>query len=613
MKLTKVQIHNYCSIKDSTPIYLEDNITVLAGKNESGKTAVLNALADFDVSRPIRPDARPLGNLKALPTIKVTFHLEKDDLRSLLEPLGIDAIPDGAFELEIIKTFPDKYSPGKSTLAWVEQLVAAHNGKLIEAAAQDAQSLAKLIRNATKAKTIIPAPLAAATHEASLEAIATFLKKATELLQAEPESMTDEIRAIIDSLTKLLTTIKKSGTSSNEFFEALKKLIPRFIYFDNFDNLLPYKLPLAEVGTNKAVNDFFQMASIDLRFLQSPENDTQARRSYLATKSTTITGNFLDYWNQDRVELITSLDGDNIILGFKEGDKSDEFKMEQRSKGFQWFLSFYVQLTLHQSAKQSYLLIDEPGLYLHAKAQMDVLKVLEDHSRQIPVIFSTHSPYLIEYDKLSRVRLVFKEKDRGTIVESKYHKVSDKETLRPILTAIGLEITSGITNPDKLNNVIVEGACDWYYLTAFKSVLDISDLNFIYGGGSGNMPQVGTILQGWGCKVLYLYDNDQGKKDGERHLRDHWLVETEQVKGISKEKAISAIEDLFTTDDFKQCVMNDPKLNYQSKNSEYVKDQDKALKAKTFLSEINSKSGSLSGTTKNEFKRLMDELREEFK
>jgi hypothetical protein len=54
-------------------------------------------------------------------------------------------------------------------------------------------------------------------------------------------------------------------------------------------------------------------------------------------------------------------------------------------------------------------------------------------------------------------------------------------------------------------------------------------------------------------------------------------------------------------------------LNYQSKNSEYVKDQDKALKAKTFLSEINSKSGSLSGTTKNEFKRLMDELREEFK
>ena len=114
--------------------------------------------------------------------------------------------------------------------------------------------------------------------------------------------------------------------------------------------------------------------------------------------------------------------------------------------------------------------------------------------------------------------------EKGTIVESKAHKVSDKETLTPILTAIGLELTSGITNQDKLNNVIVEGPSDWYYFMAFRTILDMNDVNFIYGGGSGNMPHVGTILQGWGCKVLYLYDNDQGKRDGKRNLSKKWRV-----------------------------------------------------------------------------------------
>ena len=78
--------------------------------------------------------------------------------------------------------------------------------------------------------------------------------------------------------------------------------------------------------------------------------------------------------------------------------------------------------------------------YLHANAQTDILKNLEESGKSAPVVFSTHSPYLLEADKLERVRLVQKLDDAGTVIHNKIHQVADKETLTPILTAIGLSV-----------------------------------------------------------------------------------------------------------------------------------------------------------------------------
>lgn len=44
LTLVKAQVWKYKSIEDSTPVALSDNVTVLVGKNESGKTAFLEAL-----------------------------------------------------------------------------------------------------------------------------------------------------------------------------------------------------------------------------------------------------------------------------------------------------------------------------------------------------------------------------------------------------------------------------------------------------------------------------------------------------------------------------------------------------------------------------------------
>ena len=47
MKLFKVKINNYKSFEDTNnELNIEDSITAIIGKNESGKTNVLNAVGD---------------------------------------------------------------------------------------------------------------------------------------------------------------------------------------------------------------------------------------------------------------------------------------------------------------------------------------------------------------------------------------------------------------------------------------------------------------------------------------------------------------------------------------------------------------------------------------
>ena len=80
---------------------------------------------------------------------------------------------------------------------------------------------------------------------------------------------------------------------------------------------------------------------------------------------------------------------------------------QQRSQGVRWFVSFYLQLKATEAAKRKQIfLLDEPGANLHSKAQGDVLRLINQLSREITILYSTHSPHMIEYDKLYRVQAV---------------------------------------------------------------------------------------------------------------------------------------------------------------------------------------------------------------
>lgn len=152
--------------------------------------------------------------------------------------------------------------------------------------------------------------------------------------------------------------------------------------------------------------------------------------------------------------------------------------LSERSAGFIWFFSFLSQFKqLKKSTGNAIILLDEPGLTLHGKAQADLLRYIEE--RLLPehqVIFTTHSRFMVPSGKIDCVRIVedvVRHEGRkttvfGTKVSSDVLSV-DQDTLFPLQGALGYEITQSLFIAP--NTLLVEGPSDILYLQAFSTAL----------------------------------------------------------------------------------------------------------------------------------------------
>lgn len=608
MKLKKFRIKNFKSITDSGDCYLTDTITILAGKNESGKTSILEALEDFDTDEKIRESAKPIKSPEAIPEISITFTVEKDTVKEVLTEIGSTQKAVADIELEIIKTFPDIYSFGKTTKE--NELFGTKEIEKIQKSIKEKWGKVKALHTKYPqlGGTSFDFEFSDLTNEKTL---LTNFKTATtpnipQIDEKDRESFSKllvEIETEIQNLENLIAT-------EDKFFKALKKWIPNFVFFNSFDDIFPNKIPFTELETNEWIRDLAVISDLDVATIKaSPARDKQKHKKDV---NIVINKDYEKFWTQDITNL--SVDWDSSDLYFWIEEDGYLYEPSLRSKGMQWHLAFYIKVSARANENvPNIILIDEPGLFLHAKAQEDILRLLEDSAKEVQLIFSTHSPYLLEADKLNRIRLIHRTKKAGTKIENKVHALADKETLTPIMTAIGLELSVGITALDKVNNVVVEGPSDLYYLNAFKKILSKDSVNFIFGGGAGNMPVVGTILHGWGGKVIYLYDNDQGKKDGEKNLKDNWLVTKDLVLAVLNTEG--SIEDIFSPSNFREFVLGDASKTYTETNSEYVKKSklDKVLLAKKFLETCqNGTSINLDTTTKGNLAKLFENIESKF-
>lgn len=401
---------------------------------------------------------------------------------------------------------------------------------------------------------------------------------------ADREAM-KRVFAMLDGLGRSPADDKKDA--SEKFCRAILGYMPNFILFSSFEDVFPNTIPISELPSNKWIADLQQMSDIDIAVIAGA--DARAKKGHKTALNIHLNEDFKRFWAQDDSEL--SIDWDNQQLYFWIEENGQFFEPELRSQGRRWHLAFYIRVSARaREDVRNIILIDEPGLYLHANAQTDILKNLEESGKSAPVVFSTHSPYLLEADKLERVRLVQKLDDAGTVIHNKIHQVADKETLTPILTAIGLSVSRGIASVERKNNVIVEGPSDYYYLNAFKVILNKQDINFVFGGSSGNMQKVGTILQGWGCSVVYLYDSDQAYNDATKHVKKDWITIVPEC--LAKLPVDGAIEDMFTKQEFAERIASCDPAAIGGKNSDFMKKKDKVLKAKGFLEAVRKDPGA---------------------
>ena len=152
-----------------------------------------------------------------------------------------------------------------------------------------------------------------------------------------------------------------------------------------------------------------------------------------------------------------------------------------RSRGFVWFFSFLAWYSqLRKKGENLLLLLDEPGLSLHARAQGDLLRYFEEELQtHNQLIYTTHSPFMVDPSRFDRVRIVqdlsietdsdeLPEEQQGTKVTTEVLDATP-DSLFPLQGALGYEIYQTLfIGP---NSLVVEGASDLMYIQTMSALL----------------------------------------------------------------------------------------------------------------------------------------------
>lgn len=109
IKITKIRIKNYKSIDDSKDILIQDRITVLAGKNESGKTNILKAL-DTYYNDSFSDEDVPTRDVELNPTIIMDFSILGSYFNKKLNRTWLEENAEYTYTIERSKNIKDKFS-----------------------------------------------------------------------------------------------------------------------------------------------------------------------------------------------------------------------------------------------------------------------------------------------------------------------------------------------------------------------------------------------------------------------------------------------------------------------------------------------------------------------
>ncbi len=241
----------------------------------------------------------------------------------------------------------------------------------------------------------------------------------------------------------------------------------------------------------------------------------------------------------------------------------------RRSKGFQWFLSFYINFTAgsKNEFKNTILLLDDPGVYLHPLGQEDLKKTLEQLSASNQLVFVTHSPFMIYREHLERIRIVDKESEKGGTKLIEKYWVSDFDAIAPLRAALGVRL--GEMPLAEKRHLVVEGYEDLLYLEAMalyfrrikrKPIIDLSKMLILPANGADKVPFYATFLVKEGFKLLVLLDYDPKGRAVKKDMVESQLIPEEMVVTldeaiVSKESSKDyEIEDLFDADFYKYAV-----------------------------------------------------------
>lgn len=562
MKLKTVQINHFKHVLDSTKVEIENDITCLVGKNESGKSAFLEALrrlkpaqgaVGFNIGRHYpawleKLHRRQGTDLERVKVIHTVFELEDADVTSIEDVFGPHVLTSRKFEVS--RHYSNKYSYAFNS----------DEARAVQNALSDID-LPKKLESAVDGVKTFPA-LVAAVEKAATD-------------NAEDQQVQTVCREIRDMVADLLP---ENALFSERLWLLLFARVPKFFYYADYSRL-PGKVKIRELlqrdPENLDENDqtalsLLQLAGSNQDYLLDPDYETRKRE--LENVANAITQDVLTYWttNSDlRVMIDISQstekrqDGQHSVLDELHVRMYDNRHMlslpfDERSSGFQWFFSFLAAFSRYEyDSSPVIILLDEPALGLHAKAQKDFLRFIEERlSKRCQVIYTTHSPFMIQPDHLERARLVEdKGRDTGSVTTSDV-LTTDRDTLFPLQAALGYDIAQHLFIAK--DNLVVEGPSDFIYMTVISEHLKgasrrgLDDRWSIMPLGGADVIPAFAALLGNHLDVTVVVDS---RKEGHQKLtalaKAGFLTDKRIITiGELTTQKMSDIEDLFAVDDY---------------------------------------------------------------
>lgn len=553
-RLTRVKVHKFKCFETEQVFDIEEDVTVLVGMNESGKTAVLEAVAKtnyfqddptfkFSLTHDYpRKEKKKIDKSGENPdAVTCAYSIGKDLIKMINKDLGTTAFSSE----EVVVT--SKYKGGRTFDG-----ITVDRDKVLKSIHPKLPSSLKGVKKANQIQALL-----AGTQDESL-------------------------RAAISSATRFYANEWNWDDPIKEYVarEWIGKKLPKFLYYAEY-YALPSRISIEKLQSNqleseelKTAKALFDLAEINIEELIGSQDFENFKAELEATEAT-ITDELFAFWSTNR-NLEIEFDIDKVekqiapnqhrvvehILDIRVRNNRAKVSLplRNRSRGFNWFFSFLVWFKKIQEDKSSnyILLLDEPGLNLHAAAQSDLLDFIEWLSDKYQVVFTTHSPFMVAADKLHRIRTVLETEDGSKISDTLQEK--DPDTLFPLQAALGYDIAQNLYVSKK--NLLVEGVSDLIYLQVLSSLLEemgrtslSSDITIVPVGGMEKVATFVSLLRGSKLSVVCLLDStigQSGQAKLDRLIADRIikvqrvLHYRDQISGLGE----ADVEDLFEESDY---------------------------------------------------------------
>lgn len=509
MKLKQYRVREFRSIWDSGPIEVDGEITCLVGKNEAGKTALLTALYR---SNPVWQKDKRFELTYDYPKSEIEDYRHAIDSEERDETVVVECVYD--LDQSDIDAVAEVFGPNALSSEVLTQHCYYETDQSEFELGLDETAAIRFLWDNPELPDSLKTELAGVDDWESFAAILSA----------------GEATAATTRLIPLIKELNDMGLNDYIAEKILWPRAPKFLYFSEYYQL-EGRSNLNALSEREAHNQLtpadqpllglLNLARLNHQELQRVRNTTELKNK-LEGAGNHLTRRIVKYWSQNRhiqmrFDVRDGKQGDpegmrtgmNVWAEVYDSVHMASTPLDARSRGFVWFFSF---LAWYEDVKRKgtnvILLLDEPGLSLHGKAQGDLLKYFQEELAQHQLIYTTHSPFMIDPARIERVRIVQdlgidsavqlpKEEDGTKVLANVFDGTED--SLFPLQAALGYEIQQTLFIAP--NTLVVEGASDLLFLQTISAELEREGREGLSPkwvitpvGGSGKVPTFVALL-----------------------------------------------------------------------------------------------------------------------